>query len=176
MSVAPEQRYDTTSIVLHWLVALLVAALWVGGETIGWFAPGALRGDVRSLHIALGTLLGMIGGIRVAWRLSFGSPVAPMDSGLMGAAAKLTHQGLYALLAMMVILGMEVLWASGDSAFNTLSLDPLSVADQALTGKLQHWHGLIGWAIVITVGLHVAAVLFHQILLRDGLMRRMLPR
>ena len=50
--------------------------------------------QVAPLVGLLGTLLGMIGGIRVAWRLSFGSPVAPMDSGLMGAAAKLTHQGL----------------------------------------------------------------------------------
>jgi hypothetical protein len=28
------ESYDATSIILHWLVAALVAALWIGGETV----------------------------------------------------------------------------------------------------------------------------------------------
>jgi len=169
------QTYDITTIVLHWLVALLVAALWIGAETLDWWPPGPLRGDARSLHILLGSLLGIIGGIRFVWRLSFGTPLPPVDTGLRAVVAKLTHQGMYVLLAAMVFVGMLVLWASGDSAFNMFDLPALSALDHALTAQLRRVHGLIGWVIVAVVSLHVLAVLYHKFVLHDDTLARMRP-
>lgn len=175
--VGPDfQRYDATTIILHWLVAIMVAALWIGAETIDWFPQGPLRADARSLHISLGFLLGAIGGGRVVWRLSFGRLLPPVDAGASAIAAKVTHQGLYALLAAMVVVGMLLLWASGDSVFNQLSMPADDPDDRALATQLQHVHGVIGWVILAVVGLHVAAVLFHQYVLHDAVLGRMLPR
>jgi cytochrome b561 len=169
------QRYDTVTIILHWLVAIMVAALWIGAETIDWFPQGPLRADARSLHISLGFLLGAIGGGRFVWRLSFGRPLPPADAGVLGTAANVTHQGLYALLAVMVFVGMLLLWASGDSVFNYLDSPLLDPDDRALAARLQHAHAVIGWVILAAVGLHVVAVLYHYFVLHDTVLGRMLP-
>lgn len=170
------QRYDTTSIILHWLVAALVAALWLGGETLGWFTEGPARLDARSAHILLGVVLGMVGGVRFVWRLSFGEMLPPADAGALGLTARITHVGLYALLAAMVLVGMLLLWATGDSAFNHFPTPANDAASLALAGKLQSTHGAIGWVIMVMVGLHVVAVLFHRYVLQDGVLDRMLLR
>lgn len=171
-----QQRYDRTSIVLHWLVAALVAMLWIGAETLDWFPAGSVRLDARSAHILLGTVLGMVGGVRFVWRLSFGEPPPPADAGVLGLASRITHVGLYALLAAMVLAGMLLLWATGDSAFNHFAIPVLDKAGQALADQLQHIHGVIGWIILATVGLHIAAALFHRYVLHDDVLDRMLPR
>jgi len=178
--VTPEvpdlQRYDRTSIVLHWLVAVLVAALWIGAETLGWFPEGTTRSDARSVHIVLGTVLGIVGGVRFVWRLSFGEPPAPADAGAMGLAARITHVGLYMLLAAMVFVGMLLLWATGDTAFNHFAMPVHDPSGRALADQLRSVHGIIGWVIVTAVGVHIAAVLFHRVVLRDDVLDRMLPR
>jgi cytochrome b561 len=172
----PSERYDTTSIILHWLVAALVAALWIGGETIAWFPEGPLRADVRSLHILLGTLLAVAVGVRFVWRLSFGQFLPPADAGVLGIAAKITHRGFYALLGAMVLVGMLLLSTTGDSFFNHLSMPANDPADRALADQLQSVHAVIGWIILALVGLHIVAVLFHRYFLHDRLLDRMLPR
>lgn len=169
-------NYDTVTIILHWMVFVLVAVLWVGAETLDWFQPGPLRADARSLHILLGSLLGGIGAIRFVWRLSFGRPLPPVDDGALGVVSHLTHQGLYVLLAAMVFVGMLLLWATGDSAFNFFTLPANDPVNRALAAKLQSVHAIIGWIIVATVGLHVIGVLFHKYVLRDGVLDRMLLR
>ena len=173
---ADSQRYDVITIILHWLVAGMVAALWIGAETLDGFPPGPLRADARSLHILLGLLLGGIGAIRLVWRLSFGIPLPPSDGGALGFAAKIVHHGLYALLAAMVFVGMLLLWATGDSVFNHFSMPTNDPANAALMGQLQTVHAVIGWIILAVVGLHIVGVLLHRYVWHDGVLGRMLLR
>jgi len=169
-------RYDPMTIFLHWLTALMVVGLWVGAKSIDWFPRGALRADLRSLHIGLGLLLGALGGARFVWRLSWGRPLPPVDAGFLGAAAKATHRGLYALLAAMVCVGVLLAWTGGDSVFNQFSVPLLDPDARALADQLQQVHSAIGWAILAVAGMHTLAVLFHHYVLRDGVLGRMLPR
>jgi cytochrome b561 len=169
-------RYDALTIVLHWLLALMVAALWIGAETLDWFADAASRADARSAHIALGFALAALGGGRFVWRLSFGRLLPPADTGVLGTLAQVMHFGLYALLAAMVFVGMLLVWASGDSVFNHVALTAGDAASLAQAAKLRSVHAAIGWAILVAVALHVAAVLFHQYVRRDAVLSRMLPR
>jgi cytochrome b561 len=172
----PTERYDTTSIILHWLVAALVVALLIGGETIEWLSEGPLRADARSLHILLGMLLGIAVGVRFVWRLSFGRFLPPADSGGLAIAAKIAHRGFYALLGAMVLIGMLLLSVTGDSFFNHISMPGNDPGDRSLADQLQNVHAIIGWIILTLVGLHIMAVVFHRYVLHDRLLDRMLPR
>ena len=169
------QRYDTTTILLHWLVAIIVLVLWVGASLLDWFPRGPVRADARSIHITLGLSLGVLGGGRLAWRMSWGKPLPPTEGGVLGALAKATHLGLYALLAAMVGVGILLAWTTGDSVFNQFGPPILDADSRALVDQLRGAHAVIGWLIVALVGLHVAAALFHQFKLRDGILGRMLP-
>ena len=66
---APSLYYDRRTVVLHWITAALVVALWLLGQTIDWFPKGTPRVFARSTHISLGVALALVLVARVSWRL-----------------------------------------------------------------------------------------------------------
>src|SRR5215213_10369807 len=73
-------RYDTTTILFHWLTALLVATQWLGAQIIDWFPRGPLRVDAQAVHITCGVALGAILLLRIVWSRSYGRQLPPAGS------------------------------------------------------------------------------------------------
>lgn len=65
-------RYDTRTMLFHWLTAALVVLQWIGAKTIDWFPRGTLRVDARSVHITVGVLLALVLVARIVWRATGG--------------------------------------------------------------------------------------------------------
>ena len=172
-TAANAQRYDPTTVVLHWLVAALVLAQWLGAHTIDWFPRGSLRVDARSVHITFGVVLGGLLVVRAVWRLSRGRMLAAAGQGWLAWAARAVHFGLLGLVAAAVMVGVALAWARGDSLFNLVRIPALDPGNRALVDQIQEIHEAIGWAILVVIGLHAAAALYHQYGLRDGLIERM---
>lgn len=172
---APASRYDGVTILLHWLTAALVVILWTLGQTIDFFPKGAPKIDARSVHIVLGATLGIVLLARVAWRAGAGRKLPPAESGLLGITAKVVHYGLYLLLAATVVLGIFNAWQRGDVLFNVYTIPRLVPGDLALKKTLEGLHGDFADIVLIVAGLHAAAALAHHYLLRDRVLRRMLP-
>lgn len=168
--------YDTRTIVLHWLSAALVAGLWLAGQSIDFFPKGAPRVTVRSLHIVAGLLLAVVLVLRLAWRRNGGVKLAPADSGLAGKLAVGAHHFLYLLMAAVVLAGIANVWVRGDTLFNLFTVpafDPAKRGGNSVVGEL---HELGANALLIVAGLHAAAAVWHHRVLKDGVLRRMLPR
>ena len=168
-------RYDTVTIAFHWVTAIMVAMQWLGAHTIDWFPRGPLRVDARSVHIVFGILLALVLAGRIIWRTSRGRRLPPADQGALNALAKLTHWGLYGLLTAMIIAGIALAWARGDSLFNVVAIPAFAPGNKALPDQIGEIHATIGWIIVATAGLHATAALFHRYVLHDGVLARMLP-
>jgi cytochrome b561 len=168
--------HDDTTIILHWITAVLVAVLWTIGQTIDFVPNGPLRIDYRSTHIACGSILGVVLLIRLAWRLTRRDSPPPIDSGLLLIIAHVTHWLLYVLLTLTVALGIAYVWARGDSIFNLFSVPAYDPGNRALVHLIGDRHALAANAILIVAGAHAAAALFHHFILRDATLRRMLPR
>lgn len=176
LAVEPSVRYDGVSILLHWLTAALVVILWTLGQTIDFFAKGAPRVDARSVHIVLGATLAIVLLIRMLWRASSGGRKLPLaNSGWMGVTAKVVHYGLYALVGATVVLGIFNAWQRGDVLFNVYTIPKLIPGDLVLKRALEELHGDFADIVLIVAGLHAAAALAHHYLLRDRVLRRMLP-
>src|SRR4051812_49196252 len=111
-------RHDTTTIVLHWMSAALVVALWTIGQTVDVFPNGPLRIDYRSIHIILGIVLGVVLLARLSWRLMRRETLPPIDHGVLLTIARVTHWALYVLLIAAAGLGIANVWVRGDSIFN----------------------------------------------------------
>jgi cytochrome b561 len=75
------------------------------------------------------------------------------ESVVQRALAKGTHVGLYALMILMPISG-SVAWFGG--------------IDAAAQG-----HNILKVALLALIALHVAGALWHQFVLKDGLIARM---
>lgn len=174
-ALAAPARYDGVSILLHWITAALVVMLWTLGQTIDWFPKGAPKIDARSTHFLLGVILGLVLLARVAWRASAGRSLPLSDSGWIGIMAKAVHYGLYIILAATVVLGIFNAWQRGDVVFNVFTIPKLVPGDLALKHTLEELHGDFADVVLIVAGLHAAAALVHHYLLRDSVLRRMLP-
>lgn len=174
-AIGTPARYDGVSIFLHWVTAALIVTLWGLGQTIDWFPKGPPKIDARSTHFLLGLTLGIVLLIRVAWRASAGRSLPLADKGWMGLAARAVHYGLYALVGVTVVLGIFNAWQRGDAVFNVYTIPKLIPGDVALKRTLEDLHGDFADVVLIVAGLHAAAALAHHYLLRDSVLRRMLP-
>ena len=175
VAVEPAARYDGVSILLHWLTAALVVILWTLGQTIDFFSKGAPRIDARSVHIVLGATLGIVLLVRMLWRAGAGRKLPLANSGWLGVTAKVVHYGLYVLVGATVVLGIFNAWQRGDVLFNVYTIPKLVPGDLVLKKALEELHGDFADVVLIVAGLHAAAALAHHYLLRDRVLRRMLP-
>lgn len=168
-------RYDGTTILLHWLTALLVLALFTLAVTWGLFERDT-RKQLQSLHISLGILLAVVLVVRIAWRTTRGRRLPLAIEGLQGKAARGMHYLLYALLALQVVLGFTWRWAQAESFqfFGLVQLQFATLHRAALDDVLGELHDINGWTIVILAGLHAAVALVHRYVLKDGVLQRML--
>ena len=170
-------RYDIVSIWLHWLTAGLIIALWLEAQIIDVFGHGPPEVYMRSLHITLGAGFALVLTSRLLWRLIGARPPKFAGNDLMERAAHVTHYLLYALALIIVVLGGLTVWMQGDSVWNLFTVPAYDPANtRALSRLMRGWHGTAANAILIVAGLHAAAALVHHYLLRDDVLRRMLPR
>lgn len=168
-------RYDIVTIWLHWLTAGLVIGQWLDAQIIDSFGRA---GEVymRSLHITLGVTFALVLAFRVLWRLTGARRPKIAENDALERIAHATHYLLYGLAAAVVVLGLLTVWMRGDSIWNLFTVpayDPGKI--QSLGRWMRGWHGTAANAILIVAGLHAAAALAHHYLLRDDVLRRMLP-
>ena len=168
-------RHDPTTIALHWTTAILVAVLWVIGQTVDFPPTKALQVDYRSLHIVLGIALGVVLVLRLIWRATRAGSLRPIDHGILLFVARATHWALYILLILAVLLGIGTEWTRGDSIFNLFSIPAYDPGNRPLMRLIHGWHALAANAVLIVAGVHAAAALFHHFILHDATLRRMLP-
>ena len=138
-------RYSDISIALHWLMLLLFVAVYATIELRELYPRGS---DPRE------ALKG--------WHFTLGLTVM--------------HLALYALMIAMPLAGWLILSAEGDPVpFFGLRVPALAGPDAALAERVETLHELGGTIGYWLIGLHAAASLFHQYVLKDRLMARMRP-
>jgi cytochrome b561 len=173
------QRYTATAIAFHWLIALLI----VGAFTLGLVMtdiPGLTPTKLRyySWHKWAGVTVLGLAALRLLWRLGHRAPSYPNTMpGWQRGVAHATHGLLYLLLFAVPLSGYFYSLASGVPVvyFGLFQLPVLIGADPALKPVLKAVHYWLNMLLAGSVGIHIAAALWHQLVLRDRVMQRMLP-
>lgn len=151
--------YSRMQIALHWIVVLLIAQqyLFKGAIASAWDSFTKDDETEFSLMIAVHVIGGALILITALWRLVIkarrGDPGVTGDNPVLIVMARLTYLGLYALMILMPISG-AVAWFGGVQAAATA-------------------HGVMKILLLALIALHVAAALYHQFVLKDGVMERM---
>jgi cytochrome b561 len=173
------QRYTTTAIVLHWLIAALIVGAFTLGlvmTDIPGFSPTKLR--YYSWHKWAGVTVMLLAALRLLWRLKNRPPELPetMPHWQRSAAHGLHHL-LYVLIFAVPISGYLYTLAAGVPVvyFGLFQLPVFYAKNPALAEILKPVHYWLNMLLAALVGLHVLAALKHQFIDRDGTMRRMLP-
>lgn len=140
----------------------MVLAQWLTSEAMGHVFRPVARGLEPSVTFDLGSRLHLIGGLvilalllaRLWLRMRRGVPPPPLEmNASLTRLAKVAHWGFYVVLALLVLSGLAAL-----------------VISTAAGGP----HGFLFNLLLALLALHVAAVGYHTLVLRDGLLRRML--
>lgn len=169
-------HYDRTTIVLHWLTAVLVLGLFALAEIWGFLPRGTpTRRLLQSLHISFGLAFAAVFVLRLVWRLSAGRRLPPVATGWLRAASTGVHGLLYLLLATQIVLGFLFRWAQGEpfAFFGLFDVPTLIAIDREQRHFIGGLHNTVAWTIVVLALAHALAGLFHHYVLRDGVLRRM---
>jgi len=170
-------RYGRTTIILHWLMLALLAAVYACIELRELFPRGSdPRNLLKTWHFMLGLTVFALVWVRIAARLAGGTPpITPPPPALQALAGKIVHIALYALMIAMPLGGWMILSAEGASIpFWGLTLPPLVGPNEELAELIEEIHETAGTVGYWLIGLHAVAALFHHYVLRDDTLRRML--
>ena len=169
-------KYDTLSIALHWLTALLVIVQFALGQTWGWF-PRPTRHLMVAVHMSLGIVLTLVLAVRVLRRFLLCGDFSRATAG-SSAVSRMVHRLLYVLLAIAAVLGFLSRWVGNEamSFFGLQIAPPFTGSGQPAAHRVQDIHNWAGWAIIILAAGHALAGLYHHYVLGNRVLWEMLPR
>ncbi len=170
-------HYGRPAKIFHWLIVGLLTVQY----PIGWLMPDIHRstspGAPMTFHISIGIAILALMALRLLWRLTH--PVAPESSlpAWQRLSSEAVHWLLYALVVATTISGWLFASYRGWSvSFFYLVPLPMLASDNAAAGRaIDGLHQAMEWALLITIGIHIAAALAHIFIYRDRVMQRMLP-
>lgn len=171
-------RYSTASITMHWLMLLLLVAVYACIELRELYPKGSdPREALKGWHFTLGLTVFALVWLRLVLRLSRPTPpISPEPAAWQNMLAKLVHVALYALMLGMPVLGWLVLSGEGKPVpFWGFELPALMAENEGLAETLEEIHETAGEVGYYLIGLHAVAALLHHYLLKDDTLVRMLP-
>jgi cytochrome b561 len=172
-------RFDDVSIGLHWTTVALIAAMFASAWSIGLASGGAAAAALLTVHRSLGVALWFLAVARLGWRLRFAvrPPLPESLPALQRLAATVTEGALYVLLLAQPLTGLAQTLTRG-KPFQLFALQAPAVMarDKALTSLFHRIHELTTWGLLGLIALHVAAALFHRLVLKDRVLQSMWPR
>jgi cytochrome b561 len=171
-----QASFGSAARAFHWSMALLVIVALALIELTELAPKGsALRRSMRDWHSQAGLVVLALVWFRLAWRLSNVEPeIVPPPSAWQRRAAHAVEWTFYGLMIVLPLIGIVMMQADG----KTVSLLGFAVptfvsVDKPFAHKLEDVHEWLGNAMMVLIGLHVAATLWHALVLRDNTLARM---
>lgn len=159
--------YGWISILLHWLTAIIIIALWFVGQSISWAAPEEIISR-RALHVSIAASAWALLLFRVIWRFRSGHPRVRGQTSGIHRIAKTTHYVMLIVVLLMMVSGPTMLWAGGNpvNVFGWFSV-PGPIGKSPTTGDLAYFiHSnaalLLFWLVVLHIGGALKHLMFHS--------------
>lgn len=179
-SLAAAQRYGAIARGLHWLLALALIGTFLLGLYMHELPFSPQRLKLYSWHKWTGVTILVLSALRLAWRCIRTPPPLPASiaasmPGWQRWAHHATHALLYLLFFAVPLSGWAYSSATGFPVvwFGVVPLPDWVPVDKGLADTLKQVHKFLSFGLASLVLLHVAAVVKHQFVDRDGLMDRM---
>jgi len=184
--VAARTRYTSVAIALHWTIGLGIVAMLAMGLVMTHvkLAPFTQL-KLYQLHKSVGITILLAAALRLLWRFAHRPPALPDDMPRWEkGAAEGTHVLLYGLMIGMPLVGWALVSASPLNIptvlYGVIPWPHIPIFAQwhikaQAAPVLARIHAYGGYALIGFLLLHAGAALRHHLVLRDDVLRRMIP-
>ena len=169
-----QPRFPLLMRILHWLMAAMVLSmLFIGMAMVSSLVNYHW---LLSIHRPLGILILLLVVIRFINRKL--SKLPPFPPTMSRAERRIAHPSelmFYTLMFSLPLVGWAML-SAGDYPIvmvGPIHLPQILPANPALFAVLRMTHTILAYLLLLTFLGHLSAVLFHTLVLQDGLLRRM---
>jgi cytochrome b561 len=189
-------RYTKTAVVLHWLVAIGIFAMFA----LGWYmadlpkeAPKQMAYDMFdlgiytwqlseessprtfyfNLHKSLGVTLFALIAIRILWRLAYQPPALLATKALEKKLVNGMHHLLYLLMVVLPMSGI-IMAAYSKYGIKWFGVSLITGLDNAnVRDVFEEMHEVISIILLVVVVIHIAGALKHKFIDKDETLARM---
>ena len=173
MSNSITLQYSWLSKFFHWFTLLLLIAQIPMGFILVRLDFSDLRITIENVHVIVGISIFYITLFRLIYKFFSKSPKL-MPEAFFGQnlIAKLNHFALYVALLTITTSGILKKLFNGEKLnffiFKLRIEDNFDLADQ-----FYNVHVISNYTLIVLISLHIFAVLFHQIFLKENILKRM---
>jgi cytochrome b561 len=175
MATQPLQ-FPAFSRLLHWTMAAMVLTMLCIG--VAMVVSLASYHVLVSIHRPLGIAILILVVVRFVNRLF--NPPPPLPATMSRAerlAATASEYTMYGLMFVLPLVGWGMLSAARYPIvlYGSLHLPFILPHDAMLYSVLRKAHTVLAYLFFLTFVAHFGAILFHTLIVRDGILKRMVP-
>lgn len=169
--------YGSVAKLLHWLIFLMVVIMIFVGYFMDDIKNEALKDQVFNMHKISGLTVLCLMILRLLWAIVNVKPKLPAGTPRWQHAAEhIVHGLLYLFLIAMPLAG----WVGSVSAGYAPHFFQWNIAlpiakNKQLSDFCFSVHDTVAVLIIIVVSLHAVAAVYHHVVKKDDVLRRMLP-
>lgn len=169
-------RYSHGAATFHWLTVVLVLAQIYVGFTFGDLPKGTPeRGEMFAIHKTLGAAILLVTLLRLGYRLINPPPPYPSDMPKWDRfIAVWSHRVVYTALIALPLTGLIAVSGKGGMVdlLRGLQIPALPIGDGKAFGEI---HEILVFVTIALLVIHVAAAIYHHLIMRDAASGRMPP-
>lgn len=164
------KQYSKRTALLHWLIFLLVIAAFFLGHELDESKDGALKLRMYPAHFLIGDLVLLLTLLRIYFRKKDGEPAPANANPMLNKLATATH-GLLNLSVLAVVVTGGITAVTSGVIEAVKSGNPALIPDFHKV-EAKEFHELFLGILLALVVFHIAAALYHQFIVKDQLLRR----
>jgi cytochrome b561 len=169
-------QFPALSRLLHWtMAAMVLAMLFIGVAMVVSLANYHV---LMSIHRPLGVAILILVVVRLVNRLLNPPPPLPLTmSRAECLAATISEWTLYGLMFALPLIGWGMLSAAEYpiTLYGALHLPAILPHNPMLYAALREGHTILAYFFFLMFLGHLGAILFHTLIVRDGILERMAP-
>jgi len=173
---AERRQFTLFTRLLHWTMAAMVLTML--GVGVAMVASLTNYHVLVSIHRPLGIAILVLVVVRFVNRQL--SPLPPFPDTMSAAerwVAWASELLMYGLMFVLPLVGWGMLSAARYPIvlYGPLHLPPILPHNIVLYSVLRKAHTILAYLFILTFLAHFGAILFHTLIVRDGILRRMVP-
>lgn len=168
------RQYSKRTALIHWLVFLLVITALFLGHELDESKNAAQKISLFPVHFLIGDLVLLLVLLRIYFRKKDGEPAPANANPLLNKIAAATHVLLNLSLIAVAVSGIATAVTSG--VIEAIKQGDPNLLPDFSKVDAKEFHELFIGIMLLLVAFHIVAALYHQFVVKDHLLRRIMVR